>query len=48
MLKLPKCQERHIIKNKLLKQFKNIYNYLKEKYKEKKSTQTHKAISSKF
>ena len=38
MLKLPKCQKRYIIKNKLLKQFKKIYNYLKEKYKKKKYT----------
>ena len=49
ILKLPKCQKRYIIKEKVIEKIQKIYDYSKEKYKKKKkSTRTHKAISFKF
>ena len=48
MLKLPKCQKRYIIKEKVIEIIQKIYDYLKEKYKKKKKVHEPKAISFKF
>ena len=36
MLKLPKCQNRYIIKEEVIETIQKIYDYSKEKYKKKK------------
>ena len=42
ILKLPKCQKRYIIKEKVIEKIQKIYDYSKEKYKKKKKE--HKPI----